>query len=366
MSKSNKDKKMTDSEIQALYDRVEEALSDMQSNYGAYCPDPEKTWQDHFSWSEAPFHNSADDIVACGDPGFPYPDAYKGELYWRESTSAYTVGQYIPPSLFPPSEGKTHGIQRVTFWEYDGEGDRECDAEFIRKQPGYRWTEADENLLKDAEVEMDKAREEHQKTGSFDAWRKADSVLKCLENAKYYADCEDYWDPEEFQYHVATSSCHYTLLGYARYGLWCALHGEDPLGRVYPESVTRRGKYLVTARADGKGGLNVTAKHLEGDDSASLLADAIGVMGDYSLDEIKRYLKEQPEGDPISDVVLNSSLGWKPAGVTIASASVEVEVAKRSHLENNPERIREVYLRREPADTEDLLRSIEKLKTQKS
>lgn len=358
---------LTIEELRKLEALVDDAIYDMEDNPDRYVPDPEKFWRDLFDWADADqeFFADGNDLLACGDPPIPEFD----EGHWTHHNYTHDIGRFIPDAVrsMQVSSGP-RGIEIVKFSSGDMDGDWDTEAEFIRRQPGAVVSKADRERAAEASRALDEAYNAYRAVDSKDAtygelyqaWRKAASAHEIYRNMLHYDDPEDeYWDPEEFQYYATQMNCYWTLLRYKRYEIWCAIHGEDPLGTVNAEYSDVAAVFEVTVRQRGDGHQKVTTKHVSGD--ADLEKEAIDYVAGHTLEELKEIIRENPNGRPIGEDRWGGlRKGWRPGKVTLAEVTFVVEMKGRVALPITPQRIRQVFRKGLQEDVMRMLHQIEK------
>lgn len=357
---------LTKEELEKLETMVEDAIYDMEENPARYVPDPEKFWRDLFDWSDddQEFFADGNDLLACGDPPIPEYD----ETHWTHHNYTHDIGRIIPKVVrdMQVSSGP-RGIEIVKFSSGDMDGDWDIEAEFVRRQPGAVLTAEDKARGKETREALDAAFAAYKAVDDKDpayrelsnAWSAASRAHEINRNMLGYADDDDYWDPEEFQYYAAQMNCYWTLLRYKRYEIWCAIHGEDPLGNVNAEHEDVDAVFEVTVSQREDGHQKVTTKHVSG--NADLEKEAIDYIAGHTLEELKEIISENPTGRPVGEDRWGSlRKGWAPGEVTDTAATFVVEMKGRRALPVTPHHIRQVSCRGLQEDVLRMLGQIEK------
>lgn len=358
---------LTREELLKLEDLVDNAIDDMESNPARYVPDPEAFWRELFDWADddQEFFMDGNDLLACGDPSIPELD----EDHWTHRNYTHDIGRIIPKAVrdMKVSAGP-RGIEIVKFSSGDNDGNWDVEAEFIRRQPGARITEEDRARGRETKAALEAAYQAYQAVDSKDAtygelskaWRLAANADEVNRNMLgYNREEEDYWEPEEFRDYAVQMNCYWTLLRYKRYEIWCAIHGEDPLGNVNAEYEQVRATFDVTARTKG-GNTVLTASLVKG--NADLEKEALAYMDRYTVAELKKTLKENPKGRPLKEDKDRYGMrkGWVPREVTVASVTFRVSMAGRRMMPVTPLRIRQVSCRGLEEDVKRMMFQIEK------
>ncbi len=365
---------LTREQLLKLDAMVDDAIYDMDAHPERYVPDPEKAWREMFDWDDEDreFYCDGNDLLACGDPPVPSPDCdlesgwtsynYTQDVYRVIPESVRGGGQVRRSKVAEPRKGP-RGIEVVTFHSGDMDGNWEVEAHFVRHQPGVKITAADRERVKIAAKAHEEAREAcnaaSQKDSNYrdlyTAWVKTETAHK-LAKAMVEEDIEEEsWDPDDFRCYAVQLNAYWTLLRYKRYEIWCALHGEDPLGNVMAESETVSGTFSVVAR-QRRGKVEVQAELLKGD--PRLKAKAIAYVEGYSLEELKQFVREQPEGK--QHQYGGEEDGWKPGKVTVASVELIVTLTERFITAPSAQRIRQVSCKGLEEDVKRMMSEIEK------
>jgi hypothetical protein len=364
---------LTRAELLKLETLVEDAIYDMDRRPERYVPDPDKFWREMLDWDDdrGEFYMDGSDLLACGDPPIPSQDCDRDDG-WTAYNYSHDMYRVIPASVVKRRTAKTskgpRGIEVISFSSGDMDGNWETEAQFVRHQKGVKIT-ADEDRQRatltgkaneDARAAYNAASIEDSTYGDlYRAWVKASDAHKLAQTLRCENIDEECWDPEEFRYYAAQMNCYWTLLRYKRYEIWCALHGEDPLGNVNPESEDVDAVFEVTARQRGNGELKLTAIHVSG--NLELEKEAIDYVAGHTLEEIKEIIRENPNGRPIGEDRWGSlRKGWTPGRVTVASATFIVTMKGRVTLPLTPLRIRQVSCKGLEEDVKRMMHQIEK------
>lgn len=334
---------LTKEELEKLYDMVEDAIYDMDARPERYIPDPEKFWEDCFSWADREFYADGDDLLGCGDPPIPsYDDDLEDE--WTAYYYIQDQGRGIAAKVRELEVTKgPRGVEMIRFHSGDLDGNWDVDAEFVRIQPGAKVTKADKKRLELARGNLD---------------RTSDARTERQIAALIIDEQEECWDPEDFRYHAIRMNCYWALLRYKRYQIWCAIHGKDPLGNVFPEHESVDVTYDVTARV--KQGKTVTeAVCVRGTDDETSRKEAIRYLGGHTVEELKDILKEFPEGRPLGTEG-ERSRGWIPGKATLASITFQVTIKERRPVPITPHHIRQVSCKGLAEDVKRLLHDLER------
>ena len=371
---------LTREELLELDALVDAAIYDMDRRPERYVPDPEKAWRDMFDWADdaQEFYMDGNDLLACGDPPIPSPDCDL-DSGWTHYNYTHDIYRVIPASV--KDRGQKHykasmgmsprkgprGIEVISFSSGDMDGNWDTEAEFVRHQKGVKLTEADRERCVATGKANEEAREAYNKASKKDsnygdlwrAWCKASDAHKLAKTLRFDDIEEECWDPEDFRYYAVQMNCYWTLLRYKRYEIWCALHGEDPLGNVHHEHTQTSATFDVTARIKGDK-TEVTAKLIKGD--ADLEKEALDYMSGYTVDEVKEVLKENPKGRPIKEDKDRWGLrkGWVPGKVTDDAVTFRVSMAGSITLPLTPLRIRKVSCKGLAEDVKRMLHQIDK------
>jgi hypothetical protein len=371
---------LTREELLELDSLVDDAIHDMDARPERYVPDPEKAWRDMFDWSDdaQEFYMDGNDLLACGDPPIPSQDCDL-DSGWTHYNYAHDIYRVIPASV--KDRGQKHykasmgmsprkgprGIEVISFSSGDMDGNWDTEAQFVRHQKGVKLTEEDRERCVATGKANEEARDAYNKASKEDsnygdlwrAWCKAGDAHKLAKTLRFEDLEEEYWDPEEFRYYAVQMNCYWTLLRYKRYEIWCALHGEDPLGNVHHERAETSATFDVTASTNG-GKTEITAVLVKGD--AELEKEALDYMGKHTVAEIKKILKENPKGRPIKEDKDRFGLrkGWVPGKVTASTITFRVSMAGSITLPLTPLRIRKVSCKGLAEDVKRMMHQIDK------
>lgn len=340
---------LTKEELEKLDRLVADAIYDMDRNPKRYVPDTDKFWRDIFEWPEdEEFHS---EMTVDGDPPIPSPDCDRDDEW-----TAYNYGQeftrVMPASAKALSAKKVKGpkgIEILEFHSVDMDGNWDHDATFCRWQKGVKVTKEDLKRHQDnlAAVKASWDAREGLQAGSpeFDAankvyWaaREACKVTGVFPRAEMY---KDNWDSEDFRRYAVQLNCYWTLLRYKCYEIWCAIHGKDPLGNVHCEHKQTSATFdVTTTMVDGVP--VTTAKRIKGD--PELEGEAIRYGGGYSVAEIKKIIRKNPQGIPLKPERWSYSInhGWKPRKSPRGSVTLRVFMKGTQTLPLTPQRIRQV------------------------
>lgn len=372
MSKIRKDKILSEKKLHELDALVDEATSDMDRHPERYVPDPDKFWREMFDWSDerGEFYMDGSDLLACGDPPIPSPDDDLDDG-WTSYNYTHDMYRVIPASVVKRRTAELgkgpRGVEVISFSSGDMDGNWDTEAQFVRHQKGVKITEEDRQRLVATGEALEAARTVYNAASREDsvygdlyrAWCAAADAHNLAKTLRYEDIEEECWDPEEFRYYAVQLNCYWTLLHYKRYEIWCALHGEDPLGNVRCESEEVAGTFDVTSTTKG-GETLVTTKFVRGD--RFLEDEAVKFVTGYSVSEIKRIIRKNPRGikEKKERRAFMTTHWWKPRGASRGSVTLRISIAGRREIPLTPERIREVSCRGLEKEVKDLLKGIEK------
>lgn len=363
---------LTREELLKLETLVDDAIYDMDRRPERYVPDPDKFWREMFDWSDerGEFYMDGSDLLACGDPPIPSPDDDK-EDGWTAYNYTHDMFRVIPLSVQKKRTAKVakgpRGIESITFSSGDMDGNWETEAQFVRHQKGVKITEEDRQRAvatsranEEARAAYEAASREDANYGDlYRAWVQAVNAHKLAETLRCEPIDEEYWDPEDFRYYAVQLNCYWTLLRYKRYQIWCAIHGEDPLGNVNPETEEVEAVFEVTVRQHGSGETKITAVHVSG--NSDLEKEAVDYVDGYTLEECKEIIRKNPQGRPVGEDRWGSiRKGWTTGPVTVASATFVVTMKGRRTIPITPLRIRQVSCRGLEEDVKRMLHDIDK------
>lgn len=362
---------LTREELLELNALVDAAIYDMDRHPERYVPDPEKAWREMFDWAEerGEFYMDGSDLL-CGDPPIPSPDDDL-DSGWTSYNYTHDVYRVIPASVAKRKVAKVgrepRGIEVITFSSGDIDGNWETEAQFVRHQKGVKLTKEDRERCVATGKANEEARDAYSKASKEDsnygdlwrAWCKAGDAHKLAKTLRFDDIEEECWCPEDFRYYAVQMNCYWTLLRCKRYEIWCALRGEDPLGNVHHEHAETSATFDVTARTKGDK-TEITAVLVKGD--ADLEKESLDYMGDYTVDEIKEVLKENPKGRPIKEDKDRFGLrkGWVPGKVTDDAVTFRVSMAGSITLPLTPLRIRKVSCKGLAEDVKRMMHQIDK------
>lgn len=363
---------LTMEELLKLETLVDDAIDDMDRRPERYVPDPDKFWREMFDWSDdrGEFYMDGSDLLTCGDPPIPSPDDDR-EDGWTAYNYVHDVFRVIPLSVQKKRTAKVtkgpRGIESITFSYGDMDGNWETEAQFVRHQKGVKITEEDRQRAvatskanEEARAAYEAASREDSNYGDlYRAWVRASDAHKLAQTLRCEPIDEEYWDPEDFRYYAVQLNCYWTLLRYKRYQIWCAIHGEDPLGNVNPESEDVEAVFEVTVRQRGNGETKITTVRVSG--NSDLEKEAIDYVSGHTLEECKEIMRENPNGRPIGEDRWGSlRKGWTPGSVTVASATFVVTIKGSRTLPITPLRIRQVSCKGLEEDVKRMIHDIDK------
>jgi len=367
-----KDKILSEKTLRKLEALVDEAIYDMDRRPERYVPDVDKFWREMFDWSDdrGEFFMDGSDLLACGDPPIPSPDDDRDDG-WTSYSYSHDMYRVIPVSVTNRRAAEIRkgprGIEVISFSSGDSDGNWETEAQFVRHQKGVKITEEDRQRLLVTGEALESARVAYQAAAQGDsnygdlyrAWRAAASAHDLAKTLRYEDIDEECWDPEEFRYYAVQLNCYWTLLRYKRYEIWCSLSGEDPLGNVRPESERVAGMFDVTITTR-KGETSIASKRVRGD--RFLEDEAIKFVAGYTVAEIKKIVRKNPQGSPKKKERISFMLThwWKPLDSAIGSVTLRIGIAGTRQVPITPERIRIVSCRGLEKDVRRILKEIEK------